>query len=132
MRFAITVTLHKKCFDMPAEWQFDHYTDAVKDMFSVFKFKYTMVTELTQASNIHYHALVEAPNYCEDVLRKKLNDYTRKNKTIGFICVKQVTDEPGWVDYIVKDLSKTYRLISRDPLIRDDLRVCDDHFLVKD
>lgn len=122
MRFTVTLTILPKHYVLDATQQYDLCTERVADLLNTYFKKYTLVAELTKSANIHYHVFAEPKlNVSEVHLNKLLKDAVRKHKYIGFICVKQATDEKGWIDYILKSNLETSRLISRPSILRDDL-----------
>lgn len=119
MDFSVTVTLKKGCFKHNAEHQYDHFVPQISTMYGRLGLQHSSVVELTKASNCHVHSLIHTsgPEY---MIRKKLNDYARKDSTVGFICVKTTTDTQGWIDYMSKELVATKYAIGRPPVIKDD------------
>lgn len=100
---------------MPAEQQYDLYTDQVTTWISRFG-SAIVVAELTKASNIHYHCMLTCEG-SEMAVRKRLNDSVRNHKIIGFLCTKLCTDEKGWLDYMTKEVKETKSTLGRRPIV---------------
>lgn len=124
--FAVTLTLLPKLFKDPAEKQYDLTAPLVCDFLRQFG-EYTVVAELTKASNIHYHALVFM-NCNETMARKRINDAKRTSKYFGFGVIKLCTDEPGWLDYMSKDVETFKENILRPPILHDERHLMPSQF----
>lgn len=114
--YAFTLTLNPRIYlDIP-ESQFDQtYTHVYEKLKSITN-NFTLVAELTKSDNIHYHGVIDLNQ------RRKFNDKFRKDRYIGFKCIKPLGDATGWKNYITKDLKDTTSSINRRPIINDHYR----------
>jgi len=84
--------------------------------------KFTLVAELTQTYNIHYHGIISIPlSHGRDPI-KYFFDRLRPFSKIGKCECKQLMNYQLWVDYLNKDIIKHIEL-GLDPIIRDDYNV---------
>lgn len=127
-RFAVTLTLRPAHFRNKAEIQYDRTQVVVCDVLRGLG-TFSLVAELTKASNVHYHALLECDG-SQTVVAKRLNDAVRRHPDIGFCCTKLCTDQPGWVDYMSKGFAPDHKdfqdfetVMKRKSIICDDLEV---------
>lgn len=114
---AVTVTLPERYKRMSAELQLEHTKTSLLECFD--NMEVSLVAELTQNYDIHYHGICRVPiervkhghvlRYVKDRLRK-----------FGFVCVKQVEDYPGWVEYLKKDIRTTIKEHRIYPIVKDD------------
>lgn len=129
-RYAFTVTLKPSQFNKNAE---DQYDDCIKDIESKLTSvcaHVTVVAELTKNCNIHFHGIADFDLNHPNLIKKFhdhfrcrcLNKYKCKCK-FGFVNIKQMDNENGWVEYIRKDLKTTYEAIARRPIIKDDFNI---------
>lgn len=82
----------------------------------------SMVTELTIGSDIHMHGFVRSkPGLGCRLFAHKLNNSKREDPIIGFIDVKEMKDQPGWVAYCTKEVEVTKQLLGRPPIFIDEL-----------
>lgn len=123
--YAITITIMPSLYRKTYEEQYNETANSIKNLFH--DCKLTLVAELTQAYNIHYHGIIAYP-LCDgggskDV-RKIIFDRLRKYSKVGNTKIDQITDYNGWVKYIQKDpSSKKYRPIENiDPVVVDDYK----------
>lgn len=125
-RYAFTLTLKPVMYKYTSEEQYDKtYLLAFKHVRSRCV-DLTMVAEHTKAFNIHYHGMLKFPWQAGCDPRKKFVDSFRNHPFIGFVNIKQIEDEPGWIDYIKKDLKQTRDMLNRPPIIADDFTVLQD------
>jgi len=117
-RYSFTVTLKPKCFLKPAE---DQYDMSVKVLCQLLQTKvncYTLVAELTKNANVHYHGIVNFKMGIRNI-NKYFQDMFRAHPVLGFVNIKVMDNEPGWVDYIKKDIKVTYESVGRRPIVHD-------------
>lgn len=120
-RFAVTLTFRPPVFRYKAEDQHDrHHVDVCDVLRGLGRF--SLVAELTKSSNVHFHALLECDG-SEVAVRKRVNDAVRRHPVIGFCCTKLCTDEPGWADYMSKEVSDYHEVMKRHPIIADGLDI---------
>lgn len=124
VRYAATITLKPRMYQHRAEQQYDMtYPDIVKHLECNGWKNYSIVAELTKNYNVHYHLTITFPiavvvpkvNYM-----KKFVDSFRKSQVFGFVNIKQIDDELGWITYMSKDLQQFIDSTGRRPIIKDD------------
>lgn len=116
-RYAFTVTLKPRMFNHPAELQYDKTQEVLSLFLTTLGHEVSMCAELTKGMNIHYHGTITFK--CDGTIlpEKMFIDSFRKSNMFGFVCIKPITDEPKWMEYISKDLDKTRLAIKRDPRV---------------
>lgn len=118
MEYAITISLKPHIYRNDIDKQLEITMTEIREFLSNTKATGLLVTELTKASNIHYHGILKF-NVNEQLCKRipfMLNDYFRKSKIIGFICTKQLTDQIGWIQYMLKNYSDTKDLMKINPI----------------
>lgn len=119
VRFAITVTLRPALYRYTSVEQYDMTSDElVKHLLSEC-IKVSLIAEHTKNFNIHYHGIVTMRHIINGSCQKRLVDSFRKSKHFGFVCIKQIEDEEGWIDYMSKELLETSSLLGRMPILID-------------
>lgn len=109
-QYALTVTLKKRCNDYLPHEQVEFI---FKDLHEKDNYlSYDMRYELTKAGNIHAHGICmlkrnvfstsryNSKYYSQDVQIKCL---FKRCHSIGFVCVKELTDKQGWSEYCTKE-----------------------------
>lgn len=126
VRYAFTVTLKpKRWFDWPAEEQYDATAMPLAEYLKTIGCKVTLVCELTKAYNVHYHGIITLPLVKNANLMKRFVDSFRRSKDYGFVNIKPIDNEIGWIEYINKSLADTCKSINRRPIIIDKFNVFD-------
>lgn len=120
IRYSFTITLQPKMYKYDASNQYDLTMYDVAEYLGNLNCEFTLVSELTKSYNIHYHGTIIFKTI-KGNLKKKFVDHFRAHKTIGFVCIKDITDEPGWIEYISKGLADTKKDVGRPPIIIDQL-----------
>lgn len=128
-KYSFTVTLKPIMYKKVATDQYDATSQEVLTkllglsyMSPDGKFDLTLVSELTKNYNIHYHGIIKMPLRNSKIhCMKRFTDEFRNSKQLGFVNIKQIDDEPGWIDYISKDLHSTKIHVGRPPVIFDGL-----------
>jgi len=115
--YSVTFTLLSKCYVDPAEKQWENTAEELLRMLSHTQHS-TIVTELTQSFNIHYHATIELPLQEGFYAPKLLSDLFRKHKYFGNLYIKQIDDIEGWMTYIFKAVPETWMRIHRPPILK--------------
>lgn len=117
---AFTVTLKPKLYDYRATEQYDLSFQQIFEKLLLLSYKnqFTLVAELTKNFNIHYHGIVKMPLEGKSCM-KKFHDAFRGSKLFGFVNIKQITEQPIWIEYISKEIGNTRDLVSRPPVIYD-------------
>lgn len=129
--YAFTVTLRPRLFTEPAEVQYDITNLPIREKLHHISGNFTVIAEMTANKNIHYHGIIVYPTgYCRDVI-KHFKDYFRKDKMFGFVDIKIMDDEGGWIEYISKELQITASVVQRRPILFDALDAFPtDHFVL--
>lgn len=120
--YAFTQTLNNRLFkSKTSEEQYDQtHLHLYEILVSLGCKNILLVAELTQSSDVHYHAQFTLPGRNLDKVRYIVNNRMRKCKFFGYRCIKLVTEEKIWLDYLLKDLKTTREMLSRQPIICDD------------
>lgn len=117
--YAFTLTLKPKLFTKIAEEQYDiSYYHAYLSLLKLTS-KVTLVAELTKNANIHYHGVIQFPINKYRNINKMFKDTYRNDKLIGFVDIKVMVDEPGWKEYLNKDIEGFKQTMLRPPVIVD-------------
>ena len=118
VKYSFTVTLKPNLFKDSAEVQYDKtYLTLVKHLMSLSK-QFSVVAELTKNYNIHYHGIIRFVINHKNLMKRFVDSF-RHNTCFGFVNIKQIVDEAGWVEYITKDIHSTRESISRPPVLMD-------------
>jgi len=126
IKYAFTVTLKPQCFKKDARAQFEGTADAIEEILCGLGYNVTCVAELTKNYNIHFHGIITFTKFSFYVNYQKLFvDKFRNNKVFGFVNIKQMEDESGWIEYISKDFQTTFKSIYKEPIIVDTLGIFD-------
>lgn len=118
VRYSYTITLKPVLYKFKAEEQYDKTYCRIATELGSFS-TFTLIAECTKGFNVHYHGTISF-NECTKNCMKKFVDYFRGDKEIGYVNIKQITDEPGWIDYISKSIKDTCIALNRRPIIMDD------------
>lgn len=128
-KYAFTLTLKPSMYKYTSEEQYDRtYLLAYKHVKSRCVYV-TMIAEHTKAYNIHYHGIITFV-MSKSCPKKKFVDSFRNHPFIGFVNIKQMENDQGWLDYIKKDLKATREMINRPPIIADDFTVLTDPLMM--
>lgn len=126
VRYSFTVTLKPRMYIDPSETQFDLTFSELRTILKSMNAKFTLIAELTKMGhNIHYHGTITFPLTSKNVV-KRFIDVFRKTKHYGFVSIKQIDNEQGWIDYISKEFIETVREVERRPIINDDFNYFDE------
>lgn len=123
VRYSATVTLKPRLYQHRAEIQYDMtYPEIVKQLALTGIHKSVIVAELTKNFNIHYHLTITVLLHtgCNINVMKKFVDSFRKSPVFGFVNIKQIEDEKGWIEYISKSFNDFVFATNRRPIIKDD------------
>lgn len=121
VRYAYTITLLPKLYKLKPEEQYDKtYIEVVKTL-KALNSTICTVAELTKNYNIHYHGVLQY-SFCDkkEDLMKKFYDIFRGHDKFGYVNIKQITDEPKWLEYMSKEIEGTECQINRKPIIIDE------------
>lgn len=120
--FFVTFTLSPKLFKYNAITQYEMTICELQYVLNNQLSQYTLTTELTEAGNVHYHALI----IIESKLTKmRLIEHIKKKRCLGFMKITPaaVCSEESLirsVNYLIKDLNTTQKIIQR-PNYKPDL-----------
>lgn len=127
VRYAFTITIKPNHYRFNLEQQYDLTSDIlIKDLSNMGICKVTLVAESTSNLNLHYHGTISftiCKNICSRIkfsVRKKFIDSFRSSKLFGFVTILEITDEPGWINYINKQFQEFTDLSGRRPILKDD------------
>lgn len=127
VKYSFTVTLKPNLYKYIAEEQFSRTYIALSIHLCKLSPNVTVLAELTKSMNIHYHGIIQFNiDRAEVNLRKKFIDSFRTSKEFGFVNIKQIEDEAGWIKYITKDLDQSRLLIGSPPILLDRLELLGD------
>lgn len=126
-KYSFTVTLKPNLYKDTANIQYDLTVKRLRHIIASLDCTATIVAELTSGWNIHYHGILQFEmipdiDYNQRSLMKVFTDYFRNHRHFGFVNIKPITDEQGWIDYMSKDLDDFYNILGRGPIIKDDYR----------
>lgn len=133
MDYEITLTLRPHMYRHPADAQHRLCKEYLQTIFKRDLMvghprhrKLTLVAELTQENNVHYHGIVRLTGHVDRA--RLLERFREYHKIFGKKTVTQLMDYPKWVKYINKDVAKTADIIG-DPVVCDDYTVmCDERY----
>lgn len=117
MKYAITLTLNPKLYKMIPDDQYIKMSQIIDELRD---YKISIVAELTQQQNVHAHGTIEIEGNKD--LKKFWNTVRvlQKEDLGKMICLKQITDEPKWLEYLKKDTTFTKEICNADPWYKDD------------
>lgn len=116
--YAITITLRPKIYSKPYEDQFTETATNINRLFP--SCRLTLIAELTQTENIHYHGVISIPLSVGPSPTKYFFDQLRKLSAIGKSECKQLMHWDTWKEYLNKDIKKNIDLNYFYPIVRDD------------
>lgn len=108
----VTITLNPKLFSLPVRKQYDCTILDVKSILDYLCKDYSLVAELTEIGNVHYHAWVVFREKCD---KKRFTELFRSNARFGFTKISKdrhditVLQQCYYVlDYLRKEINETY------------------------
>jgi len=110
----MTITLKPDMYKMRARRQYNRTIQSVKDILNVFCERYILIPELTEACNVHYHAIVSfKPQELVQFAKDKFIDVIRIHRVLGNTKINKmpVIDVKRTVDYMLKEYNKTKAII---------------------
>lgn len=119
---AITITLNPKMFCMEPVMQRNALQGLLNSICENNEdIRISLIAELTKAQNIHGHGLVQVriPQGNKQTVPFLCAKVFRPLKDIGYICVKQIEDYDGWLEYITKEISITRHNLEESPILLD-------------
>ena len=126
-KYAFTITLKPWLYKYTPSRQIADSVDVVKSGLAALGHS-TLLWELTKASNIHYHGVIEM--YTQSLTLQRIknlhlrwNNKWRNHLEIGFTNLTQITDEQGWLAYIGKSIEDNTDLLTSypHPVLQDQL-----------
>jgi len=127
-QYACTLTLHPKVRKYTAEEQYEMFAHQLVNVLQT-KFpniKLTLVCELTKTYDIHFHGII---SFDLSSLRKNQNlarmfrDTFRGHPYIGFVLLKQITEDVVWNEYILKSTADFETDINKYPVLIDNHKI---------
>lgn len=118
--YAFTVTLKPVLFRYNADEQVRKTASELETYINGMSSEFTLVAELTKNANVHYHGIIKFPINRITNINKYWKDKFRNHKLFGFVDIKVMDDEDGWIDYISKDFVETNNSLCF-PIISDSL-----------
>lgn len=121
--YAFTVTLHPKLYTKSIQEQYDStYLELAKRL-KCLPAKVELIAEITPMNkNIHYHGMIQFLAKSKDHILDFI-DLFRQSKIFGYKNIKQIEDQPGWQEYIFKDILHTVTLLNRPAVILDEFDI---------
>jgi len=118
VKYALTVTLSKLMYRLEP---LDQFIQSKQELHRLFKHiekqikKIHGIAELTLAGNVHWHFTIQF--YITEKLKYNtmIKNLFRNEKCIGYTCLKQLDDEPGWEVYKNKCIYETYEELDAPP-----------------
>lgn len=131
-KYAMTITFHPRVRKYGTEEQYERYAHAtIKYLQEMFPgCAMSVVCELTKSYDIHLHGVIR---FNLLVMRKKcridrmFRDAFRVHPYIGFVMLKQIEDEVGWLNYLQKNIKEFEDDVKRQPILIDDFDVLLDY-----
>lgn len=122
MDYVVTLTLRPQMYRLSAKEQFRLCKPLLEKVFRkdmlLDQFHVSLVAELTQEHNIHYHGVVTLRSLAhKDRLLDRFRQY---NKEFGKKEIVQMVNYHKWYDYINKDIARTRSVIGCDPVLFND------------
>jgi hypothetical protein len=119
VNYSFTVTLLPHMYKLNPEIQYDQtYLEVIK-LLKGLNSTCSIIAELNKNYCIHYHGVItfhkKALNHMYD-----FKNAFRGEKNFGYVDIRQITDFPGWVEYLHKDVITTRKLICRPSIILDE------------
>lgn len=120
---AFTLTLLPKEYKYKPNTQLWHAVNEIESILDHHGHKYSLCYELTKAYNVHFHGLIDLNR---ETLRGRdpfLYWYNlwRGSTVCGYSVIKQIEDEPKWIEYILKDVLRTQEILPlfAHPILKD-------------
>lgn len=119
MKYEMCITIKPTLYQFKPYKQFEMTQDLLFEIFA--QFKATIIAELTQEHNVHYHIMVELKDLIhKDLLLNRFRPYT---KIFGRKSCTQVMFEDSYRAYIKKCYDETALILKRCPMVRDSFGV---------
>lgn len=111
---ACTFTLKPVQYRCPLSKQYEN----VKSVLSDSPFKFSLVCEITNSGNLHMHGIIDQIHKVQyGTFKQSVVEYFRLSKVVGFICLKELTDKDGWINYCFKNYFITKKDIYFAPTV---------------
>jgi len=126
-RYAFTVTLKPVLYKLESEEQYDGTFNELKRLLSQLALKLTLIAEHTVGYCVHYHGIITFTlhGHSKRDVKKRFYDLFRCQKLFGFVNIKAIENEPGWVEYISKSFEQFKFDADRRPIIIDQHEIYD-------
>lgn len=138
--FAFTVTVYPTCYGEPPASQYDKLTNHLMQILESLTplERFSVIAETTKGYNIHYHGSIQFPveRKQNGDLRNPLGKFydafrgptmrktrTKNEKVFGYVMIKEIEQEEGWIVYLTKGLKTFKEDIERKPIIHDGLNI---------
>lgn len=115
----VTVTLKPFLYAHNPNVQMKMTKDLLKKCFG--KYSVSIVAELTNEYNIHYHCMVDMKTHKEPLFY--LHNKIRPHKQFGRRTVQRVQYYESYIKYMNKDIKKTNEILSQSAIVKDDLNI---------
>lgn len=123
MKYEVTLTLRPRMYSFTPQQQFDKVEHFLKQL--CIKYKMSMIAELTQENNVHFHGIVDLKDFIHR--GEFINEFRCMSTTFGRKTVNQVMYEESYLNYICKDVSITKHFVL-NPVVLDPLGLTKDSF----
>lgn len=124
--FSLTITLLPKLYKYDIDRQYDETANELQLMLRQISNNFTLVCELTNNMNIHYHGIIEL---CSS--KRKLVNIFRGHNKFGYISSRELFNQESWITYIKKDIKNTYEELGRRSILKDDYKIFTDNEMVQ-
>lgn len=122
--YAFTITLQPKLYKLKPEEQYDKTYMHVAKLLKSMNTDVDLIAELTRSANLHMHGIIRFKNFKPKTnLMVMFHNSFRNDSFVGFVNIKQITDEKKWLDYIMKDVNTTLESIHRPPIILNEIHI---------
>lgn len=122
VKYAFTITLQPKLYKYKPDEQYDKSYMHIAKQLKALNTRVDLVAECTKSYNLHMHGILQFINYKpKSNLMLMFHNLFRNDPIVGFVNIRQIDDEIKWLDYIMKDVNVTVELISRPPMILNEI-----------
>lgn len=126
-RFHLTVTLHPSMYRYKPIVQYTQTMTKLHQLFPRNDWQVSMVPELTQNYNIHWHCMISKkyrPNM-KPVPYYVANKLRTQKTMFGYFKCDVIEDESKYIDYMLKDIRSTCEILKLNGVVleRDDFEL---------
>lgn len=115
MKYELTITLRPQMYRFDAREQYVRTSVWLKQI--LYPYKVSIVAELTQVNNIHYHGIIDLKDLRH---RDKFLNRFRGSLVFGKMTCTQLIDEPKWIEYMKKNIHITWDILNIYPVLLDE------------